>query len=88
MRTARIDLEGRAGTATITRERGSGLIRVEISSYEPIADETPWAAELPITAGADELFKVAEVIQRRCDGHAGTNSMVHDYYRELQRFAA
>jgi len=30
---------------------------------------------------------MAECLQETLDGCVGTNSMIHDYYRELERFA-
>jgi len=35
----------------------------------------------------EDIWSMAECLQRHLDGHVGTNSMIHDYYRELQRFA-
>ena len=35
----------------------------------------------------DPLWAMAEELQLTLDGHVGTNSMVHDYYRELERLA-
>jgi len=42
--------------------------------------------QLSARVGDEELFRVAAEVQRRTDGCAGTNSMIHDYYRELHRF--
>mgnify|MGYP006311335761 CR=1 FL=1 len=35
----------------------------------------------------DPLWAMAERLQETLDGCVGTNSMVHDYFRELQRLA-
>ena len=35
----------------------------------------------------DDLWSMAECLQFTLDGVRGTNSDIHDYYRELQRFA-
>ena len=35
----------------------------------------------------EDLWSMAECLQYQLDGCKGTNSMIHDYYRELQRFA-
>ena len=41
-----------------------------------------------VQADCDEdLWSMAECLQAHLDGCKGTNSMIHDYYRELQRFA-
>jgi len=35
----------------------------------------------------DPLWEMAERLQETLDGCVGTNSMVHDYYREIARLA-
>ena len=35
----------------------------------------------------DDLWSMADCLQEILDGHKGTNSMIHDYYRILQDFA-
>ena len=35
----------------------------------------------------DDQYSMAECLQNILDGSRGTNSMIHDYFRELQRFA-
>jgi len=88
MRTRRIELDGRAGHVAIERQPGSTTIRIDSIIRDPKAGEQAWKTwELPAHIDQDELFKVAEVVQHRCDGWRGTNSDIHDYYRELQRFA-
>ena len=88
MKTTRIELEGNAGHVAIERERGSTTIRIDSILRDPRPGEQAWKTwELPARIDQDELFKVAEVVQHRCDGVRGTNSDIHDYYRELQRFA-
>ena len=42
--------------------------------------------ELPARISDEDLFKVATEVQCRTDGSTGTNSMIHDVFRELQRF--
>ncbi len=87
MRTTRIALEGSAGHVAIARERGSATIRIDSIVRDPKRGEQAWKTwELPARISDDELFKVAQEVQQRCDGTRGTNSMVHDYYREMQRF--
>ena len=89
MRTKRIELEGRTGHVAIERERGSTTIRIDSILREPRNGEQAWKTwEIEAKDTDDtELFWIATEVQRRCDGVVGTNSMVHDYYRELQRFA-
>ena len=85
MRTTRIELEGSAGSVAITREQGT--IRIDSIVREPKNGEQGWKTwEIEARIDDDALFKIAEEIQRRCAGVRGSNSDVHDYYRELQRF--
>ncbi|MBI1373646.1 MAG: hypothetical protein GC159_13030 [Phycisphaera sp.] len=92
MRTTRIELEGSAGHVAIARapapgSGGSTTIRVDSITREPKRGQQVWKTwELPAGISDDELFKVAEQVQQRCDGMSGTNSMIHDYFREMQRF--
>ena len=90
MKITRIDIEGKNGaTGTIQRPSGSAVIEVTIS--------TPRTGRFGVhrrvrtlTAHAryeNEQFAVATAIQEALDGCRGTNSMIHDYYRELQRLA-
>lgn len=87
MRTKRIELEGSAGHVAIERERGSTTIRIDSILREPKREQAwkTWKVEARVISD-DELFAIATEVQRRCDGVAGTNSMIHDYYREMQRF--
>jgi hypothetical protein len=87
MRTTRIELEGKAGHVAIARERGSTTIRIDSITREPKRGQQVWKTwELPARISDDELFKVAEEVQHRCEGVRGTNSMIHDVFREMQRF--
>ena len=87
MQTRRIELEGSAGHVAIERQRGSDTIRIDNILREPKKEQAWMTWEIPARTSDDELFKIAETVQRRCDGTVGTNSMIHDYYRELERFA-
>ena len=84
MRTTRIDLEGKHGNyATITRKRGSDLIEVTI-----LTPDLPDGRTHHVQADCEEdIWSMAECLQEQLDGVRGTNSMIHDYLRELQRFA-
>jgi hypothetical protein len=86
MRTKRIELEGSAGHVAIERERGSATIRIDSILREPKGEQAWMTWEIPSQTGDDELHKIAVIVQRRCDGVRGTNSMIDEYYRELQRF--
>ena len=89
MRITRIDIEGTPGSgnyATIERQRASGD-----SDYIHVALVTrgnPDGFDHYVMADCDEdIWSMAECMQIALDGERGTNSMIHDYYRELQRFA-
>jgi hypothetical protein len=89
MRTKRIELEGSHGHVAIERERGSSTIRIDSIVRDPRNGEQAWKTwEIEARDTDDtELFWIATEVQRRCDGVVGTNSDIHDYHRELQRFA-
>ena len=87
MRIKRIELEGSHGSAAIERQPGSSTIRIDSIIRDPGKEKAWMTWQLPATTGEAELFEIATIIQRRCDGAAGTNSMIHDYFRELERFA-
>lgn len=84
MRITRIDLEGKTGHyATITRKRGSDRIEVTI-----LIPSLPDGRVHHVQADCQEdLWSMAQCLQFHLDGSKGTNSMIHDYHRELQRFA-
>jgi hypothetical protein len=64
------------------------MIRIDSVIREPKRSDQVWKTwEVPTSIGDDELYKIAEEVQRRCAGVRGTNSDIHDYFRELQRFA-
>jgi len=87
MRTTRIELDGDAGHLAIQRERGSATIRIDSIVRDPKRGQQAWKSwELPAATRDEDLFKVALEVQLRTDGCTGTNSMIHDYYREMQRF--
>ena len=86
MQTRRIELEGSAGHVAIERQRGSATIRIDSILREPKKEQAWMTWEIPARTSDDELFKIAETVQRRCDGMRGTNSMIHDYFRDMQRF--
>ena len=84
MRTTRIDLEGQTDHyATITRPSGGEHIVVTI-----LTPSMPDGRVHHIQADCEEdVWSMAECLQEQLDGCRGTNSMIHDYFRELQRFA-
>ena len=84
MRITRIDFEGREGYyASAVRRRDSMTIVITL-----VTPDFPDGQEYEADANnQDELFRVAASLQSHLDGCRGTNSMIHDYYRELQRLA-
>lgn len=85
MRTTRIELEGRQGWyATIARRRGSKWIEITVlTPYLPDGKEHRIAAD----AQEQELWNQASNLHLTIEGRQGSNSDIHDYLRELQRFA-
>ena len=68
--------------ATIRRPRGSEYIEVTIDWPSGRSRKHLVAAD-----DRDDQFSMAEGLQETLDGCRGTNSMVHDYLREIERFA-
>jgi len=90
MKITRINIEGENGaTSAIERKSGGNVIEVTI--------RTPRTGRFGVhfrnrtlTANAryeNEQFAVATALQEAMDGCQGTNSMIHDYYRLIQRLA-
>ena len=87
MRTKRIELEGPAGHVAIERQRGGTTIRIDAIVREPKAGQQAWKTwEVEARIGDDDLYAIAQEVQRRCDGVVGTNGDVQGYFAELQRF--
>ena len=87
MRTKRIELEGNAGHVAIERQNGETQFRIDSIIRDPIRGQQAWKTwELPADISNEDLFKVAIEVQFRTNGFTGTNSNVHDYFREMQRF--
>ena len=92
MQITRIDIEGIRDArdkndlgrhASITRKRDSEFIEVTI--YAPTM---PDGLIKYVMADCDEdIWSMAECLQETLDGQRGTNSMIHDYYRQIQTFA-
>lgn len=83
MKVTRIDLEGRPGRyATISRKAGSDVIEVTI-----LVPEIPNGRTHHVKADCrEDVFSMAECLIVQLEKTKGTNSMVHDYFRELERF--
>jgi hypothetical protein len=87
MRTTRIELDGDAGRVAIERKAGETTIRIDSIVRDPKRGQQSWKSwELPAGASDEDLFKIAIEVQFRTDGGAGDNSMIHNYFREMQRF--
>ena len=67
--------------ATASRKIGSEFIEVEIATssgdFHHIVDADC----------EEDVFSMAEILQRHLDGFEGTNSMINEVYRELQKLA-
>ena len=90
MKIASITLEGATDRrtslpvafATIRRARGSEYIEVTIDWPSGHSRKHLVAAD-----DRDDQYSMAEGLQETLEGCRGTNSMVHDYFREIERFA-
>ncbi|HQL76477.1 MAG TPA: hypothetical protein PLD58_25160 [Phycisphaerae bacterium] len=67
--------------ARITRKIGSD--QIEVTILMPGSERVHHVQ----ADNEEDLWSMAECLQYHLDGGKGTNSMIHDYYRELQRFA-
>lgn len=87
MRTIRIELEGIAGHVAIERQPGNRSIRIDAIVRDPKPGQQAWKTwEIASGIGHDELFQIAQAMHHRVEGREGTNSDVHGYLAELQRF--
>ena len=68
--------------ATIRRPGGGEYIEVTIDWPSGRTRKHLVAAD-----DRDDQWSMAEGLQETLDGCRGTSSMVHDYFRELERFA-
>jgi len=93
MRITSIELAGEARRTTRDGEglpgafarisRKTGAEHIEVTVLTPGGEHTH-----QVDPGShDDLWSMAECLQETLDGCVGTNSMIHDYYRELERFA-
>ena len=85
MRITRIEIEGSEGRyATITRRLASPWIEITV-----LTPSRPEGRGRLVAADADgsELWNEARDLHHAVEGRQGTNSDIHDYFRELQRFA-
>lgn len=70
--------------ATISRKAGSDEITVELITTAGCRTHHVGADGVD---DRDDQYSMAQILQHALDGHRGSNSMVHDYFREIQRFA-
>ena len=83
MQITRIELHGEQGYATIQRPMFG--LEVTIHSIKPGDDgEKTWT--ISTNSERHQILELAQIIQKRNDGFRGSNSMIHDYFCELQRF--
>ncbi|AQT67933.1 hypothetical protein STSP2_01085 [Anaerohalosphaera lusitana] len=82
MRITRIEFEGQIGYfATAHRKRYTDHIEVEL-----LTPDFPNGKQYQIAANSEEdIYAMAEQMQLSLEGYRGTNSDIHDYYRELIR---
>ena len=68
--------------ATIKQPGGGEYIEVTIDWSSGRSHK-----HLVAAADRDDQWSMAEGLQETLDGRKGTGSMVHDYFREIERFA-
>ena len=85
MKTTQMTVQGSDGAVSMER-LASGTVLIQSTLSEPNGREAIVRWEVDPGISNEDLFEIAELVQERCDGGRGTNSMVHDYYREMQRF--
>ena len=84
MRIKRIEFQGNGATATIERrDRGHEPMILAVLTAGGQTHEHWVAADQQ-----DDIYAMAEILQHALDGYRGTNSDIHDYYRQLQWFEA
>ena len=81
MRITRIDFEVPNGKAIARVSGGNILVRLEQTHLTNGEEQA-----IP-RRDVDALFAIAMQMQKLLEGHQGTASDIHDYYRELQRLA-
>jgi hypothetical protein len=89
MRTRRIELDSSAGHLAIERQPNTINIRIDSILRDPApgsGQEVIKTWTITTRISDEDLFAIATQVQARTDGYRGTNSDIHDYYRELQRF--
>jgi len=86
MKIKHIEIEGAAGLVAIDRKSGSTTIRIDTILSNPNGEPAWDTWNVPARMSDAELFMVAKSIHLRTEGSPGTNSDIHDYFRELQRF--
>jgi hypothetical protein len=82
MKITRIDFAGWKHTiVSVTRKIGSEFIYAEILSMKIICRRHAKADD------RDSVFELAREIQEHLDGCKGTNSMIHEYFSQIQLLA-
>jgi hypothetical protein len=88
MRTTRIELRGDAGSLTIERTPGCATIRIDSMLRDPQPGQQAWQTwEIDARIDDTKLIDLAETLHQRTEGRPGTDNDIHDYARELYRFA-
>ena len=90
MKIASITLEGTTDRKTGMPVAFATIRRAKDSEYIEVTIDWPSGQtrkHLVAADDRDDLWSMAEGLQQTLDGHKGTNSMVHEYFQELQRFA-
>ena len=90
MKIASITLEGTTDRKTGLPVAFATIRRLKGSEYIEVTIDWPSGRSrkhLVVADDRDDQWSMAEGLQETLDGCRGTNSMVHDYLREIERFA-
>jgi hypothetical protein len=88
MRLTRIDFEGKPGHYATAQRRAASGTAPNVVVVTILTPDVPDGREHHVTADCQEdVWSMAECLQHHLDGWQSTNSMIHDYYRELLRLS-
>ncbi len=88
MRLTRIDFEGKPGHHATAQRRTAGGTAPNVMVVTILTPDMPNGREHHVKADCqDDVWSMAQCLQQHLDGCRGTNSMIHDYYRELLRLS-
>ena len=88
MRLTRIDFEGKPGHYATAQRRAASGTAPNVVVVIILTPDMPDGREHHVAADCQEdVWSMAECLHHHLEGHPGTNSDVHDFYRELLRLS-